>query len=426
MSKKYEEIKFHTEKRKISDLVDCEYNPRTLSKKQHQDLINSFKKFGYVEICAINLDNTIIAGHQRVHVMKDIGWHDEEIEVRVPNRQLTKKEFDEYLIRSNQNGGSYDWDLLANDFEIDDLLTWGFDEEELLGNIEVNEPEEEGKEEGEIPEPKENPVSKKGDIWLLGDHRLMCGDSTSELNVSHLMKDKKYSLMITDLPYGVSYSNKNDFLNEFDEGNRNQKKIENDELNPEELKDFAKSIYTVLIDFSEKVNSYYCFMPQGGEQMMMMMMALKESGYQVKHELIWLKNNHVLGRADYAYKHEPICYGWSKNGTHKFYGDFHTSVFEYDKPSSSRLHPTMKPIELLQRLIENSSKKNQIVIDPTLGSGSTLVACEKTKRKCYGLELDESYCDVIIKRWQELTGKQAKLERSGETFDQLLEELEND
>ena len=154
-------------------------------------------------------------------------------------------------------------------------------------------------------------------------------------------------------------------------------------------------------------SSYYSFMPQGGEQMMMMM-ALKESGFQVKHELIWVKNNHVLGRVDYAYKHEPICYGWPEKTTHKFYAkDFKTSIFEFNKPTSSKLHPTMKPIDILEELIQNSSNKNMTVFDPTIGSGSTLIACEKTGRKCYGMEIDPHYVSVIIKRWEDFTGKKA-------------------
>lgn len=414
MAKK-EEIIFRTEKRKISDLRDCEYNPRTLSKKQYDDLLNSFKKFGYVEICAINTDNTIIAGHQRVHVMKDLGWGDEEIEVRVPNRFLEKKEFDEYLIRSNQNGGSYDWDLLADNFEFDDLCEWGFDKENLINEFDLDIDEDEESEENEIPELKIEPISKKGDIWILGNHRLICGDAQELKTLKNLMLDKLWSLMITDLPYGVSYSSKNNFLNTIDKGNRNQKEIENDNINPEELKQFSSKIYTNAIQFSEKINSYYAFMPQGGEQMMMMI-ALKESGFHVKHELIWVKNNHVLGRADYAYKHEPICYGWTKNGKHKFYGGFQTSILEFDKPTSSKLHPTMKPIEILQKLIENSSQEGEIIFDPTAGSGSTLIASEKTNRICHCVEIDPSYCDVIIERWQNLTEKDAILEGNNKTF----------
>ena len=135
---------------------------------------------------------------------------------------------------------------------------------------------------------------------------------------------------------------------------------------------------------------------------MMMMMALEEAGFKVKHELIWLKNNHVLGRSDYNYKHEPICYGWTASGTHKFYGGFKTSILEFNKPSSSKEHPTMKPIELLCELIDNSSAVGNIILDPTIGSGSTMVAAHQLKRRCYGIELDPKYCDVIVKRMLKL------------------------
>jgi DNA modification methylase len=145
-------------------------------------------------------------------------------------------------------------------------------------------------------------------------------------------------------------------------------------------------------------------MPQGGDQMLMMQ-ALTDSGFLVKHELMWLKNNHVLGRADYNYKHEPICYGWTSKGKHKFYAtEFKTSVLEFDKPSSSKLHPTMKPLELLNELICNSTDKNMVVYDPTAGSGSTLIACEQAKRKNCSIELEPKYCDVIIDRWCKYTG----------------------
>ncbi len=146
-------------------------------------------------------------------------------------------------------------------------------------------------------------------------------------------------------------------------------------------------------------------MPQGGDQMMMMMMMM-ESGIEPKHELIWLKNNHVLGRTDYAYKHEPILYAWKKGG-HKFYGEFQTSVLEFSRPQKNDLHPTMKPVSLISKLIMNSSITNQIIYDPFLGSGTTLIAAEQLGRKCYGMEISPQYCDVIVKRWETLTGRVA-------------------
>ena len=151
----------------------------------------------------------------------------------------------------------------------------------------------------------------------------------------------------------------------------------------------------------------YCFMPQGGDQMMMMMMMMG-AGIEPRHELIWLKNNHVLGRVDYAYKHEPILYAWKKGG-HKFYGGFQTSVIECKRPNASKLHPTMKPVELVAKLMENSSKIGELVYEPFCGSGTTIIAAEQLGRKCYGMEISPNYCDVIVKRWENLTGKKAVL-----------------
>jgi DNA modification methylase len=287
--------------------------------------------------------------------------------------------------------------------------------EELEKIAEANNAEELEREEGltdedEVPDDADIETRvKKGDVWQLGRHRVMCGDSTFIDDVDKLMDGEKADMMLTDPPYGVSYADKNEYLNKFDKGNRNQSPIKNDHLSIEET---AESLW--YPSFSNAFNSladvscFYCFMPQGGDQMMMMMM-MNKSGLIPRHELIWLKNNHVLGRTDYAYKHEPIIYGWKRNGTHKYYGEFHTSIFEFSKPLKSELHPTMKPIELLSQIINNSSLPKQIILDLFLGSGSTLIACEKTGRTCYGMELSEKYCDVILKRWEDFTGKTAVL-----------------
>jgi DNA modification methylase len=208
-------------------------------------------------------------------------------------------------------------------------------------------------------------------------------------------------LWLTDAPYGVSYADKNAFLNNLDNGKRVQVEIENDHKPIKEMYEFWKNVCTCALLAIKDISSYYWFAPQGGDKMMMMM-ALNDSDFAVKHELIWVKNNHVLGRTDYAYKHEPIIYGWKKKGTHKFYGDFCTSVLEYAKPIKNDLHPTMKPIELLCKLIENSSLKGHLILDTFLGSGSTMVAAHQLNRKCYGMELDPKYCQVIIDRMQKL------------------------
>jgi len=262
--------------------------------------------------------------------------------------------------------------------------------------------------EDEVPEPPPEPVTKTGDLWILGEHRVMCGDSTKAEDVGRLMDGAKAQLVITDPPYGVSYAEKNAFLNAFDKGNHNQTKIENDHLNKKETQAMWGAAFKNMADAMGLGAVVYCFMPQGGDQMMMMMMMM-EGGIEPKHELIWLKNNHVLGRSDYNYKHEPILYAWKKGG-HKFYGDFSTSVIECNKPHASKLHSTMKPVELIAILAKNSSQIGETIYDPFLGSGTTLIAAEQLGRQCYGMEISPAYCDVIVKRWETLTGKKAMLE----------------
>jgi DNA modification methylase len=237
----------------------------------------------------------------------------------------------------------------------------------------------------------------------------MCGDSTDAETVAVLMDGQKADMVFTDPPYNVNYADKNKFLNQADKGNCNQKEIENDNHDTDE--EIGRKIwlpaFTNLYNFAADNCSIYVTMPQGGTHMMMMMM-IHESGWQVKHELIWVKNNHVLGRTDYFYKHEPILFGWKKK--HVFYGkgEFNKSVWEIDKPHKSDLHPTMKPIKLIENALMNSSDARGIIADLFGGSGSTLIACEQLTRKCYMMELDPKYCDVIVRRWESLTGKKAE------------------
>ncbi|MCM1556765.1 MAG: site-specific DNA-methyltransferase [Anaeroplasma bactoclasticum] len=242
-------------------------------------------------------------------------------------------------------------------------------------------------------------------------HRLMCGDSTKQENVEKLMNGEKADMVFTDPPYGVSYSGKNEFLNSIDKGNRIQKDIENDSKQPEEMFDFWSVCLKNIFDVCTDKASYYITGPQGGDLLLLLFQALKESGWALKHNLIWNKNNHVLGRCDYNYKHEPIIYGWKENGTHIFYGngEMKTSVWDIPKPFKNDLHPTMKPIKLISECLLNSSEKGNAVIDLFGGSGSTLIACEQLNRRCYMMELDPKYVDVIIKRWEALTGKKAEL-----------------
>jgi DNA modification methylase len=231
----------------------------------------------------------------------------------------------------------------------------------------------------------------------------MCGDSTVDTEVKRLLAGEKIDMVFTDPPYGVSYADKNEMLNAYDKGNSIQKAIAEDHLSEKEIQAFWKKSFTVIRDNLADENSYYITGPQI-QGMMMMMMMMQESGLPYRHVIIWVKNVHVLGRCDYHYRHEPIFFGWTKR--HRFYGGgkFQTSVWEVDKPHKNDLHPTMKPVALPECAILNSSAKDAVVFDGFLGSGSTLIAAEKTGRVCYGMEIDPKYCDVIIRRYAEYTG----------------------
>lgn len=393
------------------------HNPRTISKDAYEKLKRSIERNpdGLTANKIAYKDGIIISGNQRYRAILELGltikpeWFKDL-------SGWTQEQIDEWVIQSNISAGEWDWDILANEWEQTDLEEWGVDTSQEWDN-KKDLPEDID----EIPEVK-TPISKLGDLWLLGNHRVLCGDSTDKTTVELLMDGKKADMVFTDPPYSVSYAAKNNFLNGLDKGNRNQKEIENDHMSTKEtMETIWKPAFKLMLDACSDSCSYYMTAPQGGDQMMMMM-SLVDVGWQVKHELIWLKNNHVLGRSDYNYKHEPILYGWKQKGKHVFYGDGKDkSVWEIDKPSSSKEHPTMKPVELMVKAISNSSKSGQSVLDVFLGSGSTLIACEQTDRTCYGLELDPHYVDVICKRWQTLTGQMPILESSGEAHDFMVQ-----
>ena len=392
---------WHTEIRKISELKNWEDNPRTISEESYKTLKKSIGDLGNFEPLVINIDGAVLEGNQRLRVHKEQG--DTEVEVSVPERELTEEEIKKIGIISNRHSGEWDMDKLANEFE-DVLEELGFDD--LMPEIELDVKED------DYEEPEDLPIRVKlGEVWQLGKHRLMCGDSTKIEDVEKLMDGQKADMVFTDPPYGVNYASKNEFLNNQDEGNRIQVDIENDTMTLDETSDFIyKCFVNLRLSLAEK-SSYYITAPQGGDLLMMMMMMMQKADIPLRHMLIWVKNNHVLGRTDYNYKHEPILFGWIN--THNFYGkgDWQFSTWEIDKPLKNDLHPTMKPIALMVNAILNSTLKENIVLDLFGGSGSTLIACEQTNRVCYMMELDEHYATVILDRWEKLTGEQGvKLE----------------
>ncbi|MEM0167474.1 MAG: DNA modification methylase [Thermoplasmatales archaeon] len=402
-----------TEKRKVGDLKDHPSNPRTLSKASHDELIKSFDEFDYVELVAVNTDNTILAGHQRVHIMMELGWQDIEIEVRVPNRDLTKREAKKYLLRSNKNVGDWDWDLLANDFELDELLEVGFTEEEMVGNF--DEEDEETSDEDDDFNPDDIDVKKKaltkiGDVYDLNSHRIICGSSCDVLVKENLFGDKKCDLIITDPPYNVNYVGKT----------KEALVIENDSMDDSSFYNFLLDAHKTMFDACKVGGSIYVF--HADTEGINFRKSFKDSGFKLSQCLMWVKQTFVMGRQDYHWKHEPILYGWKEGSAHNWYSDRkQTTVLNFDKPSRNAEHPTMKPLDILCYLIKNSSKKNELVFDPFLGSGSTLIASEQCNRICYGVELSPIYCDVIVNRFKEYMIKNNKefiILKNGEKFEE--------
>ncbi|NJL03098.1 MAG: DNA modification methylase [Spirulinaceae cyanobacterium SM2_1_0] len=250
---------------------------------------------------------------------------------------------------------------------------------------------------------------KRGDIWALGSHRVMCGDSTNREDVEQLMCGRKADMVFTDPPYGVSIGDKNAFLNKLQPSERCLENINDDTLPPDKLKPILIAAFRNLKAVSSDKCAYYVTAPLAGKPGMIMMTAMEEVGLQVRHVLFWDKQQPTfsMGQLDYEYRHEPILYTWNK--THKFYGkgEHKTSVWSIPKPRQSKLHPTMKPVELIKNALLNGSKSGDLVADIYLGSGSTLIACQEAGRVCYGMEISEKYCDVILARWEAFTGQVA-------------------
>ena len=386
------------------DLISPEWNPRQITNEELEKLKTSLEEFGYIEPIIVNdVNNHVVGGNQRLRALTALGY-DEVDCVYVHIEDINKEKACNVAL--NKISGDWDEDKLRTvleDIELSpiDIKLTGFEELELT-ELEVKEPITVHEDEFNVEDEEDMEVNvKEGDLFKLGNHFLLCGDATNEADVKKLMSSTKCDLFLTDPPYNVNYT----------DGHENERKIMNDHWDSDEEagKNLWKPAFTNARNIANEFCSVYCFMPQGGTHMMMMMMMMMESGWQVKHELIWVKQSLVLGRQDYNYQHEPILYGWGDK--HKFYGKGQyatTSVWNFDRPTQSKEHPTMKPLELLGEILLNATVENDVVLDLFGGSGSTLIACEQLNRQCYMMELDPYYCQVILNRWEEYTGEKAE------------------
>ncbi len=414
---------FHTEQRKASELVPFEFNPRKMTPDQVEQLKRSIEKFNLVEIPAIDLDNRIIAGHQRLKIMHLLGRGDETIDVRVPNRKLTEEEFREYNLRSNRNHGDFDFNLLSN-FDEDLLRAIGFNAVEIDRTFDLKTKEDEfdaEKEAANITEPQ----SKLGDVYKLGEHYLMCGDATSELDVHALMGGELADLVFTDPPYMVDYKSPGGLTYNSSKFGGTGGKIFNDNLKDEDALQFYIDVLNNLYKFSKDFAPIYWWF--ANKNNLINRLAFQETNWVMSQIIIWLKNSMIFSQGqDFHRCYEPCMFGWKKGKKHykakeitNYKDVFGTMDFDefqhyldvwYQKRDNTAeyVHPTQKPIKLAERALFKSSNPGAIVVDLFGGSGSTLMACEQMHRRARVMELDPKYVDVIILRWERFTGLKAE------------------
>ena len=403
----------------IDSLKPAAYNPRKKLKKgdkEYEKIKKSIVEFGYVDPIIVNFDGTVIGGHQRLTVLSDLGYKEVQcVQVRIEDENKVKG----LNVALNKITGAWNEELLADlmvdlqdaDFSLD--LT-GFEAPEIdqlfskVHNKEVK--EDDFDVDGELTKPT---ISKQGDIWHLGKHRVICGDSTKPETYQLLLGDKKANLVVTDPPYNVNVE-------------ETAGKIKNDDMSDADFYQFLFNMFVNVEQSMEDDASIYVF--HADTEGLNFRRAFKDAGFYLSGCCVWKKNALVLGRSPYQWQHEPVLYGWKQKGKHQWFSDRkQTTIWEYDRPKSSKEHPTMKPVQLMAYPIQNSSMRGTLILDPFLGSGSTLIAADQTGRICYGIELDEKFVDVIVKRYMEATEKtDVKLIREGRilSFEEAVNEME--
>jgi site-specific DNA-methyltransferase (adenine-specific) len=359
-------------------------NPRLIKDVKFKKLVQSIKDFpAMLEKRPIVVDENmvVLGGNMRLKACKEAGLKEVWIDQA---KDWTEEQKREFIIKDNSGFGEWDWDILANEWDVEQLNDWGLDLPPMF-----DEPEVEA-EEDYYEEPDNLKVDVVlGDLIEIGEHRLLCGDSTASDQVAKLMNGEKADMAHTDPPYNINYEG----------GTKKRDKIANDKLD-----DFPQFLYDAYITLStalKKGGAIYVW--HASTETHNFIQQFLNAGFLFKSYIVWNKNNSTFGRSDYHWKHEPCIYGWLDGGSHNWYGNRkQTTVWDMDRPSRSDEHPTMKPIHLCTKPIENSSKVGDVIIDTFLGSGSTMVAAHQLKRKCYGMELDPKYCQVIIDRMRKL------------------------
>lgn len=410
----------------ITKINPAPYNPRKdlqPGDPEYEKLKRSLEEFDLVEPLIWNEETgNLVGGHQRLKIIQERG--DKEVAVSVVHLDEGKEKA--LNIALNKISGDWDYqklDELLSSMADEDVALTGFDDAEIQKIVKQFEAEAVQDIEPSAPE---IPITRPGELWQLGRHRLLCGDSTKAADVKRLFAGDKADCLITDPPYGVNYGEKNVFLTKFDKMNRIETPIINDDI-----KDYRKffTSFLKLVPFAD-YNTFYIFM--SGQHLHDLRLAVDDAGLTWGDYLIWVKNQSVFGRKDYHAKHEFVAYGWKQmvevegwqgrhrkykpandfvvygwKNHHKFYGGYPNTLLEFDRPQVNDLHPTQKPVPLIGRLITDGTHKGAIIYDAFAGSGTTLVAAEQLDRTCYAIETDPHYCDVIIQRWETLTGKKA-------------------
>lgn len=418
--------------KKLTELIPYEKNPRR-NDKAVKYVAESIKQFGFQQPIVIDKDNIIVAGHTRYKASKKLGL--KTVPCLVAD-DLTEQQIKAYRLADNKVAEKAEWDFELLDQELADLfdfdmMSLGFEDDE------ENDAEPEVMEDGFEPVIPKTPKAKAGDIYQLGNHRLMCGDSTKDEDVIQLMNGKLADLVVTDPPYNVDYGSKAEAINKYGY-NFSDRHIENDYMPQEQFISFLDNAFRNLSESLKPGGAFYIW--HASITIYEFETALRLNNLKSRQQLIWNKNSIVLGRQDYQWKHEPCLYGWKEGAAHYFVDDrkqttviedkgieinklskdemkqllkqifsdkTSTTIINEDKPHNSVEHPTMKPLKLLERHVKNSSKPNELVLDLFGGSGSTMMTCEQLNRTCYMMEFDPKYVDVIIQRWENFTEKKA-------------------